>query len=131
MKHSMLKTVQVVPYSGAEAPVVDRLGYLSAILGVNIGKITGAPISAKLSVSLLHSDTEEGSFVAVEDPMLYIGDPLPGSVQEETLYNIDIDLLACKRYIKVSASVALEGGTDAAASAACALALGDKTSNPV
>ena len=45
---------------------------------------------------------------------------------------MDLDLLGCKRFIKITPSVTFEGGTSPAASGAVyALALGDPAVSPV
>lgn len=130
MKHALAQVVQVIPYPTSDPPIIDREGYFTAVLAVSVEAITGDPTSAKLAVSLQHCDTESGTFVEVNDPVKIIGHT-PGAVEAGKLYNVDMDLLACKRYIKAYATVMFEGGTDPAATTASALALGDKTSQPV
>lgn len=130
MKHSLAQAVQVVPYPAGVSLVIDREGYLTAVLAVGVDAITGDPTAAKLAVSLQHCDTKDGDFEEVNDPMKIIGHA-PGAVEAGMLYNVDIDLLACKRYVKISGTVIFEGGTNPAAATTCALALGDKTSQPV
>lgn len=130
MKHSLAQVVQVIPYPAGDPPVIDREGYFTAVLAVSVGAITGDPTSANLTVSLQHCDTEDGDFQEVKDPVKIIGHT-PGTVDAGKLYNVDMDLLACKRYIKAFAAVTFEGGTSPAATMDSALALGDKTSQPV
>lgn len=128
----------VVVRVGATGIAVDRKGFLSAVIAAAIGEITGSPTEAKLSVKVEHSDTADGTFTNVEDTMI---NPEHASregilsvvtVESEAVLQINMDLLGCKRYIKVTPTIAFTGGTSpSAAYAAYALVLGDPIDSPV
>lgn len=128
----------VVVRVGATGIAVDRKGFLSAVVAADIGEITGSPTETKLSVKVEHSDTADGTFTNVEDTMI---NPEHASregilsvvtVESEAVLQINMDLLGCKRYIKVTPTITFTGGTSpSAASAAYALVLGDPIDSPV
>lgn len=130
MKYALLQNIKAIPYATGETPVVDREGFLSAVLGVDVGVVTGEPTEIKLAVTISHCDTADGAFEPVEDDFKYVGSAAD-IVEAEKLYNVDIDLLACKQFIKVEAVLAFTGGTNPAATPACALVLGDRSEVPV
>ncbi len=136
MKRELFKNVRVIP--SADGKVVDREEFLSGVLAVSVGTFSGSPDSAVLSLTFEHSDTVDGEFVAVPDTMLNPeqatkngGIPQkPVSSGEEIL--IDLDLLGCKRYVKVGIKVTFSGGTNpAAAGSSCVMVLGDPVQSPV
>lgn len=128
----------VVVRVGATGIAVDRKGFLSAVVAADIGEITGSPTEAKLSVKVEHSDTADGTFTNVEDTMInpehanQEGILSVATVESEAVLQINMDLLGCKRYIKVTPTITFTGGTSpSAASAAYALVLGDPIDSPV
>ena len=115
MKRGLLQTVRVLPYtSGA---VIDRAGFLSAVLGAT------ASTAGTLSATVTHSDTENGTYEAVPDPYIVLGEPAETELEAGGTVNVDIDLVGCKQFVKIMA-----GGT---ATATLAVALGDKATMPV
>ena len=136
MKRTLFKTVSLIP--APEGQAVDREGFLSAVLAVSVGEITGSPDAAVLSVKVEHADQADGEFAAVPDTMLNPEQAtLEGGIPDRKIagaeeLSLDLDLLGCKRFIKVTPSITFEGGTSPAASrASYALALGDSVKNPV
>lgn len=136
MKRELFDNVTVI--AGASGTVIDRKGFLSAVFAADLGTFAGDPDSASLSVKVEHCDTEEGTFEAVLDNRL---DP-EHTVENGTLpvmpvdaganVQLKLDLLGCKRYIKITPTVSFEGGTNpSAGSAAYALVLGDPAEAPV
>jgi len=118
MKRALLETVKVIPYTSDE--VIDRDGFLSAIVGANV------TAAGTLSLAITHSDEEAGVFEAVTDEYIGVDKPITGiAVEADTIANIDIDLLGCKRYVKIA--ITADGG----AAATYAVALGDKNEQPV
>lgn len=114
MKRALLENCKVL----LEPGVIDREGFLSAIFALKAAGAVGE--GAAVSVRIEHSDTEDGGFTAVEDaevfPSLHIKDPekAPGIVEgvriaEGEVINIDVDLVGCKRYVKITAVP--EGGS--------------------
>lgn len=128
MKRELFKNISAQVLTDGE--VIDRHGYLSAVLAVSVSEITGDPTNTTLSLKLEHSDTAEGTFEPVSDTML---NPEQASenqfpdmeVSGEEKASINIDLLGCKRYIKITPSLKHEGGESPAGSVTCALVLGD------
>ncbi len=117
MKRELFENVKVIP-AGAGA-VIERTGFLSAVLGIN------APADGKLEIRVEHSDTEDGEFVALDDPFAGVtGEIKDIDVGAGTVTNICIDLIGCKNYVKIS----VEGGETGAS---CAVALGDPVAAPV
>lgn len=136
MKRTLFKTVSLIPAPGGK--VIDREGFLSAVLAVSIGEITGNPTAAVLSVKVEHADEADGEFEAVPDTMLNPEQAtLEGGIPDRKIaggeeLSMDLDLLGCKQFIKVTPSITFEGGTSPEASeAAYAVALGDSVKNPV
>jgi hypothetical protein len=122
MKRELLQNVIVQPYtSGA---VIDRSGFLSAILGASIGT------AGALTVTATHSD-DGTTFVAVPDTLVFPEKKTAGGVYTTDalavgdIANIDVDLVGLKAYVKLTLSGA------AAASSTYALVIGDATEQPV
>ncbi|MDR1465435.1 MAG: hypothetical protein LBJ11_09080 [Oscillospiraceae bacterium] len=119
MKRELLENVKVLPVTSGST-VIDRAGFLSAVLGVTA---TGAT-----TVTVAHCDTEDGTFEPVKDTRLF-GDGTKvaddGSVsaviptEADDLLNVGIDLVGCKQFIQFTAAGAF------------ALALGDSIAQPV
>ncbi len=136
MKRELLKEIAVKLSPSGRA--IDREGFLSAVLAVSVGSITGDPDSATLTVTLTHADAADGDFVPVPDAMI---DPerrsWEGGIQKIVVSDqeelcLGMDLLGCKRFIKVSHAITFTGGTTPKADAAAyALVLGDPVSSPV
>lgn len=135
MKRELFDNVSVVIGAGK---AVDREGYISAVFAASIGTITGSPTAAKLSVKVEHCDTTDGDFELVPDTKM---DPdtttLNGILKEVAVKSGDevkmnLDLLGCKRYVKITPTISFTGGSSpAAAGAAYAMVLGDPTQAPV
>ena len=125
MKRALLQNVKVAPYeSGA---VIDRQGFLSAIAAAEIAT------AGVLTLTVTHSDTSGGTYTAVKDTHILVDEnstivtdgkiDLTATVGE--VENVDLDLLGCKPFVKITAS-----GT-AATDAVLAYALGDPQIAPV
>lgn len=136
MKRELFDNVSVVV--GASGTVIDREGFLSAVLAASVGVITGSPTSATLTIKVEHCDTADGTFEPARDTMLDPEHVTSGgilkavTVESKDMQQINLDLAGCKRYIKVTACITFTGGTSPAASdAAYALVLGDPAGSPV
>ena len=122
MKRNLFENVKVQPYASGE--VVDKRGFLSAILGCKIGT------AGDLTLTVTHSD-DGTNFEAVTDERVFPeaktidGTYTVKSLAKDDVVNIDIDLLGLRDYVKITASGA------AAANTALALALGDAREMPV
>lgn len=130
MKRALFDTVAVLPFESGS--ITPRLGYESAVLAVTVAAGTSATVKVE------HSDTEDGPFAKVPDSRLFIDNPVnaegeaildnteeveaaEGEGAPDSVYNLNIDLIGCKEFIKIT----VNGGT------AGALALGDATDHPV
>lgn len=126
MKRELLKNVMVLPY--ASGSVVDREGFLSAVLGVS------AVAAGDLKVTVTHSDTADGTFTDVTDKVLFIDnlDEATG-LKVNGVANFDIDLVGCKQFVKftLSGAAAATGSGETAKTASCAVVLGDPYTQPV
>ena len=136
MKRELFDNVMVI--ANASRAVIDREGYLSAVFAADVGSFTGEPTGATLSIKVEHCDTDSGSFVAVPDTKLdpehtSVEGKLPDiAVADGDAVQVNIDLLGCKRYIKITPTISFEGGTSpSAGSATYALVLGDPAEAPV
>lgn len=117
MKRALIQTVKVIP--GGVGTVIDRAGFLSAIVAGTVTAVTGGAV---LGVSITHSDNEGGTFEPVDDPVAVIGGNDVAVAIGDTV-DFDVDLLACKQFVKFEAT----GG----AAATFAVALGDPAEMPV
>ncbi|MGL5435882.1 MAG: hypothetical protein ACRDBO_10860 [Lachnospiraceae bacterium] len=118
MKRALFETAKVIP--DGVGTVINRSGFLSAILGINVS----AGADKSLAVQVQHCDTEDGEFAAVDDSHIGVDGKLKElTVNAGDMINVDIDLLACREYIKI---VVITEAT-----AAYALTLGDPTQAPV
>lgn len=134
MKRALFGSVRVLPF--ATGDVIDRQGMLSGVLGVSIPEITGSPESVSVNITATHGDTVDGTLAEINadaSPMFWLGNPLVIKLDGKTAlqYNIPMDFLGCKRYVKLAVAMAFNGGTDPAGTPAYALALGDPDYMPV
>lgn len=122
MKRALFDTVSVLPFSSGS--VIKRTGYENAILALTVSA------GAQATVKVEHCDEEEGEFVVVPDSRLFIDNPVDSATGEaivkneseaESVANLDIDLVGCKAYIKITVT----GGV------AEAIALGDAANQSV
>ena len=134
MKRALLENNKVI----LNPDIVDRKGFLSAIFALKVsGSVTDGTTA---SIMIEHCDTEDGEFEAVQDtevyPSLRVNDKKPGMLEKieivaEKDINIDIDLLGCRRFLKITASFKDGDGGSAEVTYAGAIVLGDSTEVPV
>ena len=118
MKRNLYGSIKAMPYTSGKA--VDRKGYLSAVLAA------GASAAGTLAVAVSECDTAGGSFTAVADERVAMGRDLSSiAVGQNELVAVELDLVGCKQYIKVTVT---PGGS---AAATYALVLGDPARMPV
>lgn len=131
MKRELFDNVKLI--GKADNAIIDRSGCLSGVLAVSVGAITGNPTASDLSIAITHADTEDGTFKPVTDTMIGMEEhPSQDgvlnkiAVKSDDKIAINMDLLGCKQYIKITPSIKFTGGTSpAAANASYALVLGD------
>lgn len=118
MKRQLFKSLKVTPYtSGA---VIDREGFDSAVLGAAVSA------AGNIAVAVTECDTSNGTFKAVADDRVAANTTLAAqavSIGDTPAWNLD--LIGCKRYIKVTFTAT------GSAAATYALALGDPREAPV
>lgn len=119
MKRELFNNVKVIP--GGTAAAIDRSGFLSAVLAASV---TSATEGQTLAITITHCDTQDGDFVEVEDSHIGIDGTLrETAVKTDELINMDIDLLGCKQFIKITPATE--------ATVVYAVVLGDPAQAPV
>lgn len=118
MKRNLYDNIHLQPYtSGA---VVDRAGFLSGIIAASVSA------AGTLTFAVTECDTSDGTFTAVADDRAVMGQSTGAiTVAADELVTYKLDLVGCKRYVKVT----ITAGSSAAAT--YALALGDPVKAPV
>lgn len=135
MKRALLENNRVIISPG----IVDRHKFLSAIFAI---KAAGVTAGATVSIKFEHCDTKDGKFEAVTDAEVCPGfriDPGTGNLSGVAVadgedINIDLDLIGCRRFVKITVSLegTSEGGSDtSSASVQTAIVLGDRSEVPV
>lgn len=131
MKRTLLENNRVIISPG----IIDRHRFLSAIFAI---KAAGVTAGAAASIEFKHCDTMDGEFEAVTDTEVCPGfriDHKTGvlsgvAVTDGEDINIDLDLIGCRRFIKIT--VSLEGTSgESSASIQTAIVLGDGSEVPV
>ena len=120
MKRALFDTVSVLPCTSGAS--YDRTGFESAILAISMKTKESATVKVE------HADTLEGEYAAVGDSRLFVDNPvneageavIKNETEGDAVANLDIDLIGCKRFIKVTVTT----GT------AVAIAFGDATDAP-
>jgi hypothetical protein len=112
MKRELFSTVKVIPYTAGD--VVDKHGFLSAVLGITVGA------AGELTLAIEESDEEAGTFTAITDTFALLGSD-SATVASGDFVSVNIDVEGMKRYITITPS--LEG--------TCAVALGDPSIAPI
>lgn len=131
MKRELFENIKVIP--GGTGVVIDRTGFLSAVLGANVAA------AGTLKIKLEHSDAEDGEFKELDDQYAGVTGSLKAvDVEAREVVNIDIDLLGCKNFIKITVeeTAAQDTGEQGAADAETAkntyaVVLGDPAFAPV
>lgn len=116
MKRELFQNVLAIPCKSGD--VVDREGYLSAVVGAVVGS------SGSMTLTVEHSDdgetfrpvtdervfpekqTKDGKFV-FEKPVGAEDDE--GSVDTTGVVNVDVDLIGLKRFVKFTVEMSAEG----------------------
>jgi len=120
MKRATLSNIRVIPALSGD-DVIDRQGFLSAVVAATVTAVGSNPV---LKFKVQHCDTEAGTFEDITDTMAFLHGA-GGTVAQDQTYNIDLDLLGCKQYIKIIPQ------PSAGVTAEYAVALGDNSAVPV
>lgn len=118
MKRENIQSHKIIPCASGD--VIDRQGFFSAIFAANVSK--GTLTAIKVS----HCDTADGTFEEVADPYVVVKKGPEAEVEAPAVANFDLDLVGCKQYIKIEATITGEG-----AAATYAIGLGDAVEQPV
>ncbi|MDE7331215.1 MAG: hypothetical protein K2O16_03090 [Lachnospiraceae bacterium] len=129
MRRALLENNRVIINPG----IVDRHMFLSAIFAIKAAEETAEETA--VGIKFEHCDTEDGEFEVVTDTELCLDariDPKTGTLPDIAVkggedVNIDLDLIGCKRFIKITVSI---DGTDSS-SVQTAIVLGDSSEVPV
>lgn len=121
MKRAIFDTLTVLPFESGS--VTGRMGYESAVLAMTISA------GGSATVKVEHSDTEAGPFEAVKDSRLFLDQTVDkdgnavvkNEAEAEAVANLNIDLIGCKEFVKITVTGAEDGA---------ALVLGDATDQP-
>jgi len=105
---------------------IDRLGYQSAILGLNYAAASGSPSAAVTALTIYHDDA---SNMGTEVLFATLASALVVMTAGEGNYNID--LARAKRYIRFKWDATYTDGSTPGNVVSAVCALGDKTSGPV
>lgn len=137
MKRALIQNVKVTPYTSED--VINREGFLSAVLGVLVGTPTGTPTGMAVKLTVTESDEEAGSYTPAADKLIPIDKALDadGAISVDTdaaggaLVDFDLDLVGCKQFVKIKYEITCTGGSSPSCSATAALVLGDASEVPV
>lgn len=114
------------PAGTVTGPVIDRQGFLSAIVNLTVGAAAGAPTAQGVSLKLQHGDAANGT-----DMVDVTGAATPSLTADNTNASFNVDMTGLKRYIRVVATVTFTDGTTPTIPVAATLALGDADKHPV
>lgn len=137
MKRALIQNVKVTPYTSED--VINREGFLSAVLGVLVGTPTGTHTGMAVKLTVTESDEEAGSYTPAADKLIPIDKALDadGAISVDTdaaggaLVDFDLDLVGCKQFVKIKFEIVCTGGSTPSCTATAALALGDASEVPV
>jgi hypothetical protein len=110
-------------------PVIDRRDFESALFTVFTGASTGAPTRTGVVFTVMTCATAAGVFATVldEDEAVRFQASISGerAAIDGTYTHIDVDLLACERYVKLRAVPSWPDGSSPAVLIGAACVLGD------
>lgn len=111
MKRELLNNVKVQPVN--QNTIIDREGFLSAVIGAEIGA------EGSLTVTVTHSDNKS-DFSEVKDALVFPEKYTQGGtisvdrLKTGEILNVDVDLNGLKRYIKIVTSGTANSSTTVA-----------------
>jgi len=110
----------------ANGVIIDRFGFLDAIVHLGLGAATGTPTAQGVSLKIQTGAVADGSDM-VDVTSTTIAALTANNLQAE----LDIDLSGYKRYIRAVITTTFTGGTTPAIPVAVTIALGNATNIPV
>lgn len=106
-------------------PSIDRQGFLSAVLGLQVGAASGGPTAQPVDAAL--EDSADGTTFAAVSPAVN----LPQLTADNTASEVDVDLVRLRQFIRVVVTVAFTGGAAPAIDVAAPIVLGGADVVPV
>ena len=85
MKRALIQNVKVTPYTSED--VINREGFLSAVLGVLVGTPTGTPTGMAVKLTVTESDEEAGSYTPAADKLI----PIDKALDADGAISVDTD----------------------------------------
>lgn len=136
MKRELLNNTKVQPMfnptttalsaGAANGVVIDRLNFLSGVIGLAVGAATGTPTSYTVNVKLQTGDQANGSDMADFIPCQQATVIQSADLTANNTFNwTDADIIGAKRYIRAVVTVAFVGGTTPTIPVNTFIALGD------
>jgi hypothetical protein len=101
-------------------PAIDRLGFLSAVLHVGTGDVSGSPSAQTVDAKL--QESADGATGWTDISGAAISQITSANAQAEK----DVSLSGAKRYIRAVVTVSFTGGTSPTIGAAATVVLGGK-----
>lgn len=124
LKPLVLPTVTPLSAGTTSGLWIDRSKFLSAVVGLATGAVTGTPTAQSVTVTLKTSDDSGGSG-AVDLKDMEGNAVTVALTTGSAVIDKDVDLLGAKKYIGVSVVTAFTGGTTPAVPVNLFVALGD------
>ena len=126
---SNIKIVRVIaPHSNSgtstNGPAIDRVGYASAVLYVDVGAVSGSPTSFTVDCKI--QESSDGSTWADVS-----GASIETISAANTQKELNIDLRGLKRYIRAVATVSFTGGSTPSVLVCASLVLGGASEYPI
>jgi hypothetical protein len=106
--------------------IVDRFGFLDAVVHLGLGAATGTPTAQGVALKLQTGALADGSDMADAT-----GATITALTADSLQAELDIDLSGYKRYIRAVVTTTFTGGTTPAIPVAVTVALGNATNIPV
>lgn len=107
-----------------EGTGVDRLGFDSVVIDVEVGAEEGSPSARTLDISLEHSDASGSGYEALT------GSAVVQITAASTRKRKTVSLKGAKRYIRVKPALAFTGGSTPKLNTAVVLVLGGAVETP-
>lgn len=117
-----IRAITTTPAELNSPAYIDRLGYDSALLVINVGAATGSPSSFSVTTNVEDEDVSSAGTLA--DKGIIISQTAAG------ITSYAIDLRGYRRYVNIESTVAASGGSSPAVPVSATLILGGAVVNP-
>lgn len=124
LKPLLLPTITPLSAGTTAGLWIDRSEFMSAVVGLATGAVTGTPTAQSVTVTLKTSDASNGD--GAVDLLDMSGTAVTVALTTgSAVIDKDVDLLGAKKYIGVSVVTTFTGGTTPAVPVNLFVALGD------